>query len=204
MNIAGKYAGYSNWVQKNWLARELNKAASAPFGWEYNKRGISRGFMGMKGWKAESRMARQQGAKGYGKMAGRMGFRAAGGIFSAYSVVSGFEEGGIAGGLEGIMQSSAMNIGIQLAVGGGLNPLGLATLAATATVYGGYKFLEASQKNLKDLKKMEIVDNGLLGASRSQGAYTMRQRSLNALQNTHINGRMHMGNEALMHHTSYR
>jgi hypothetical protein len=204
---------YKTWSQSHWLTRQFNQGLGESFGWEFDKRGQNRGFLGMKGrqsgrpfsgLQSELKLARKGGWKGIAKFGGGMALRGAGILFSASYIAQGFQEGGITGGLSATVESAAM---ARLWHFGGkalMNPLGIAAMATVGTAVAGYKFLQASQKNLRNLQKLEMVDNQLLGATRNAGAYTMRQRSLQALQNTHINGRMSMGNEGFMHHSSYR
>jgi len=100
---------------------------------------------------------------------------------------------GIAGGL-GSYALTAYFLGPQA--------LALAPLIAAKEMYS---LGETGRKHLKRLRKTELYGSPeLLRSIHSPGAATMRQRSLLALQNTHINARMGLGGEAMMIHTPFR
>lgn len=128
--------------------------------------------------------------------------------FTGLLMYQGYQEGGvtgaIAGGAESFLWSAAYHAGTML---GGAGVATAATVATGAAVvaaagYGYYAYGEAAQEYTKKLRHLElggeVVDPFGTGA-------TIRQRSLRALQNTHINGRMAMGNEAvLLHEGAFR
>jgi hypothetical protein len=124
-----------------------------------------------------------------------------GGIFTAYMMYEGYQQQGIWGAAKGLGESIAYTAAFKAAAA----VLGSAGVAAGAAVaagaVGGYMMGEAAQAHLKSLRNVEmgapIVDTFGTVA-------TMRQRSLMALNQTHINGRMAIGNEgALMHDGAY-
>jgi len=93
--------------------------------------------------------------------------------------------------------------GIGGAFGAMVNPY---TLALGAGIYGYYKLQEYVQDTDRAIARDKQVRGLELGAP-IQDAFgtisTLRQRSLQAIQNTHVNGRMAFGNEAALLHSSY-
>lgn len=122
-----------------------------------------------------------------------------GGIFT-----SGYKKGGILGGAASIGETVLLQTAFR-AVGGAIfNPFTLTVVAGAAAGYGIYQFGEAAKEHVKSLNRLEFGGGQIMDAIGSAGAATMRQRSVMALQDTHLNGRMAMGNEALLMHTSFR
>lgn len=125
--------------------------------------------------------------------------------FMGYSAYSGFQEGGVFGAAKNVVRDAAIQ-GIargafNAVVGAGLAVPTLVGVAAVGAAYGGYRLGEAGQHYAKSLRRLEmgtdIVDTfGTIS--------TMRQRSLNAIQNSRVNGRMALGNEASLMHMPYR
>jgi hypothetical protein len=72
---------------------------------------------------------------------------------------------------------------------------GLATVGAA-----GYALGEAGIAHRKRLRATEFATTGAVDALSSVGAATNRQRAVMALNNTHLNGRMAMGNEGFLMH----
>jgi hypothetical protein len=124
--------------------------------------------------------------------------KALGPAMGLLAVAEGARTGGVSGafsaGVESVGSWAAMEVGLA-ALSGTVNPLALGALAG----YAGYKFADASRDYGRSLKKLNmgapIVD--MFGT-----VATTRQRSLQALQNTHINGRMALGNEGMLMHTN--
>ena len=102
------------------------------------------------------------------------------------------------GGIAGVAEEAAFWGATEMAmtVIGGANVAALAVGGAAA--YGAYALGEAAQEHHKQLGKMElgtpVLDPYGTGA-------TLRQRSLNALNNSHYNGRMALGNEGMLMHS---
>ena len=148
--------------------------------------------------------ARQTGLRGAGKLAGKAIPGILGLAGTAYFAYSGYKQEGTWGAVKGIGESVAWSAGIR-AVGGIVsNPyiIGGAVLAAGA--YGVYAAGEKGQAHVKKLRELEMGGGSIMDKIGSMPAATMRQRSAMALQNSHINGRMALGNEALLLHTSFR
>ena len=189
--------------------RAFQRGVSETFGWiwedvapgEASHGMMNKGFLGLEG-KGVRSLLKSRGGPGLLKGAGKVG----GGLFTAgymlYETMQGLRQGGIGGALRAggkvIKQNVIWDVGMHLASKAGVGALAV----GGAAVYGYYQFASAGREYAEGLRNMEmgspIVDP--FGT-----AATMRQRSLNALQNTHINGRMALGNEAiLMHEGAYR
>ncbi len=124
--------------------------------------------------------------------------------FVGYSAYQGYKQGGVVGATKEV-GASALSWG---AMRGGWNLLagsaGSIPLAAGAAVaglaYGYYRFGEAGQQYKKKLRNLEM---GADTIDTFGTMSTLRQRSLSAIQNSHINGRMAMGGEASLMHTQF-
>lgn len=119
----------------------------------------------------------------------------------AYGAYQGYQQGGVVGAGKSVA-ADAMTWGIARGalntIGGIMNPVTLGAAAIGAGAFAYYKMGEAGIARGKRIRNLEmgadIVDNfGTMA--------TMRQRSLSALQNSHVNGRLAMGGEASMMHT---
>jgi hypothetical protein len=125
--------------------------------------------------------------------------------FTAAYAYEGYQQEGMWGAAKGVGESILWSAGVR-AVGGIIGgPVVGVGLAVAAVGMGGYALAEAGRGHRHRLRELELtagpeIMNNIYGA----GAVTMRQRSLLALQNTHINGRMAIGNEALLIHTPFR
>jgi len=147
--------------------------------------------------------------KGAGGKMGGMGIagHALGVGFAAHAMYTGYQEGGVTGavgaGVRFGAEWGAMRAGIALLAKAGIGAGVLAPLAiAAGGAYGFYQFGEAAQEYGKQMKSLEM---GAPIVDPFGTVATTRQRSLMALNNTHINGRMAMGNEGiLMHDGAYR
>jgi hypothetical protein len=121
---------------------------------------------------------------------------------TAYATYQGFKEGGVVGGVRaGATQLAIGGLfrGALNSIGGvASNPLLLGAGIAAAAGYGYYKLGEAGIAHMKRHRNMEmgsdIIDTfGTMA--------TIRQRSLSAIQNSHVNGRLALGGEAALMHT---
>lgn len=200
-----------NSLQGTAAGRNFTRGAAMGLGWELKEapgtgRLTNRGFLGLKGnvsynsrIRAMGRMASRGGISAIGKLGFGVLLKAAGPLSLAYEAYSGYKEGGVGGAVNsaatGIGMWGAFEVGMGIITGSAINPLAIAAIGG----YGGYKFVDESRKYNKRLKKLEmgapIVD--MFGT-----IATTRQRSLQALQNTHINGRMALGNEGMLIHTN--
>lgn len=113
--------------------------------------------------------------------------------FVAMDMYKGYRENGITGALVGGAKG-VLEMGMwELVDIGSLLPA--APIAATAMI--GYGVGEAAIAHQKKLRRLEM---GMPQIDRFGTIATSRQRSLQALQKTHINGRLALGNEALLMH----
>jgi len=202
--------------------RAFKQGVGESFGFVYGEAGQSHGFLGLK--KSFGQATRQEWIKDSGRALWKSGVKgnawktaAKRGIGSkmmwargggalmlgmmAHDVYSGYQEEGLYGAAKGF-GSSALTWGVMKAAAaavGGVT-LGVAAVGVGA-VAGGYEIGEASQAYAK---RMRGVEMGAPVVDPYGSIATTRQRSLAALQNTHINGRMAMGNEGvLMHDNAY-
>jgi hypothetical protein len=196
------------------LRGAYGRGVKESLGWYYEGT-VNRGFMGLgkSPMKRAARMPRQ-----FAKLAGRKGFGAVAKhglsrigkvvpfLGTAYMAYSGYQENGVMGAVGGIAESMAYSVAWQA----GSALVGSTALAATggiaiaaAGAYGYYKFGEAAQEHRKRVTGLEFGAGStdvLMGA----GALTARQRAMSALNSTHINARIAIGNEALLTHSSYK
>lgn len=127
--------------------------------------------------------------------------RALGPIATMMAMRDGFRQGGvrgaISGGVSSIAEQYALGI-VQHALidMGGIGTLGFAAVGA-AGVYGGYQFAKASRNNYRKSRAMEMGGPFLDPFGNSA---TMRQRGLQALQSSQLNGRSAFGTEAQLMH----
>lgn len=121
------------------------------------------------------------------------------------SAFMGYQENGLMGAATNVARDVAfqsIGTGIYNAAVGAVGSVPLLIGAAVAGgAYGYYKLGEAGQKYSKKLRKLELgtdIDDSYGTIS------TMRQRSVMAIQNSYLNGRMALGNEASSMHMTYR
>lgn len=83
--------------------------------------------------------------------------------------------------------------------------VGYLGLAAAGAAYGTYKGVSAMMKmgNEWTQSKKRIDTDGTMAAFMSQGAHTMRARAVMAMQNSHLNARSALGQEANILHRPY-
>jgi hypothetical protein len=163
--------------------RAFKRGMGRALGFEY-QHGKSMGFMG-------------RGMKGSYFGAGKLAFglRALGPAFLGMGIYRGYQEGGILGAAK----EGALEMALWGAVEAGAsvltNPVVLAAAGITAAGVGYYKLGEASRKHRKRLRNVEMGSDLV---DRFGTLTTMRQRSLAAIQRTHVSGRLALGNEALL------
>ena len=189
--------------------------AAQSIGWDYswNKklnygRGAmeNKGFLGLKEGgsyrnriRSLSKMPFRGGAKQFGGAMLGVAGKALGPVMGLMAVAEGYREGGFTGAISAGATSAAEWAATEMVFAAvGSTMVGVAAVGAAAG-YAGYKFMDNAAQYGKSLKKLEmgspIVDTfGTIA--------TTRQRSLAALQNTHINGRMALGNEGMLMHTN--
>ena len=180
--------------------KKLQSGLMADVGFYKPKGGARYSFLGGRaGW---------QGATAskwaFTKALGGTAFKALPLVGNVAWIYGGYKEGGVTGAIGAAAEGLAFTAGfeaISTAVGavGGL-PVVLGAAAAAGAGYAGYAFGEAGQRHEKRIREVEM---GAEVVDRFGAISTLRQRSLMALQNSHINGRMAIGNEALLLHSSF-
>lgn len=128
---------------------------------------------------------------------GKTAFKGLPMLGTALSTYYGYQEGGVAGAITGAGESIAIGIAVEALLGTAALPVTLAAAAVGGAAYGYYRFGEAAQKHGKKLRRLEMGSEII---DRYGNIATLRQRSLRALQNTHVNGRLALGNEAAIMH----
>ena len=125
--------------------------------------------------------------------------------FTGYSAYSGFKEGGISGGIK----ETAQSIGMNMAFNTGINlirtigPASIPILGATAMIGGMHALGKAGENKRRNIQRLDFSAAGP-NTIMNSGAVTARQRAINALNDTRINARAALGNEAALLHTRYR
>lgn len=200
---------------KSWLGSNLKRGVGETFGFHYERIqkgpfGIgseitSGGFLNYKGIGSEYQKQIAAGTKG-----GKAALRASGKafvpglslLFSAHSIYSGFKEGGFSGGMGAATEAVAFNTGLSM-LGGAAGTLLGGVMAIGAAGVGLHALGKAAETKKKRTRGLELaaVSPDLLYSSSS---LTARQRSLQALNDSRINARMAIGNEAALMHTRYR
>lgn len=199
----------------------LGRGTAESLGWSYSStrgmKGKSEGFLGWREGLDRYRKAStaagatRTGALRTGVGKGLRAARAFGGAgitgalgiaFTAYEVSQGYKEEGVWGAAKGFGYSVAGQAIPRFIFGAGLGGIAAGGIVGAAAV-GTYALGEAAISHAKKLRHLEMGGGNNLDAINSVGAATSRQRSLAALQNTHLNGRMALGNEASLLHTSY-
>ncbi len=84
-----------------------------------------------------------------------------------------------------------------------LSPISLAVMGATAVAGQAADFYERGTKAGMRERQVRNLEMGAPVADPFGTISTLRQRSLSALQNSHVNGRMALGNEAALLHSSF-
>ena len=188
------FTGFMKHAGDSLFARGFKAGVAETFGWQVKKVGtgsarryVSEGFMG--------RMAKG-GIKG-NFLGNVVGMAAVG-----YAAYTGYKEGGVVGAAKEV-GSSALTWGLirgswNMAAGA----VGSVPLAIGAAVAGGaYGYYRLGEAGIKHAKKMRNLEMGGDVIDTFGTMATMRQRSLSAIQNTHVNGRLALGGEASLLHT---
>jgi len=175
--------------------RSFMQGIGESFGMHY-ERGVSQGFLGRK---APGGVF--GGAQGFGRKGLTLAGRAAFPAFMALSAYSGYKQGGVFGAAKNVAIDAAMWGGIRAAFSMLTSAPVIAGGMFVGAGYGYYKLGEAARTHVRKLRNVEM---GADLVDRYGTMSTMRQRSLAAIQNTHINGRMALGNEALLLSAPYR
>ena len=134
------------------------------------------------------------GAK-FAKYAKSFGWIGAG--IGGLSMLHGYKEGGVAGAAKEFGMMWAGDMVIRTA----MTATGLPILATAGAMAGAYAFGKAAGSYGKKMTHLELAAPHI---DQFGTVATIRQRSLQALQDTHLNGRGLLGNEAAMMHQVLR
>lgn len=130
---------------------------------------------------------------------GSIAMKAIGPAMTMMDAYQGYKQGGVMGGVKGAASSLATQyaFGVGLRAAGALATPVLIGAAIAGAGYGSFKLLQAGNARMKRQRMLEmgspVVDPFGNGA-------TMRQRSLQALMGSQINGRSAFGSEAQLMH----
>jgi len=214
--FSSKIAGINARLEGSAMGSAIRRGTMETFGWEF-KGGINQGFLGLgeniqrtkRSMSMASKFGQNQykaGAKAFGRsikgvgVGGMLG-KLAGPAFSAAFIYSAYKEEGVWGAAKETATWAGFNIAQNYLLGAA-GGVGLGITAAAAVGYGAYKFGEASIAHRKGLRNLEM-SGGDLNAVESMGAQTMRQKSLMAINNSHLNARSALGNEAYLTHRTF-
>lgn len=186
---SGQFVGS---VMGSTAGREFKQGIGESFGFEYEK-GINKGFLGRK---------LPGGMMSQGKFA--FASRLFGIATLGVSAISGYQENGMAGATMHVAKDAAtwgaMRAGWSVGKGVLTNPWFLAGASIGAGAYAGYKIGQASREKARRIRNVEMGGEVI---DRFGTLSTIRQRSLMALNNSHVNGRMALGNEAILLSSNY-
>jgi hypothetical protein len=203
--------------------RALKHGVMESFGWNiegWGRNAVNKGFLGRHQWADEyagitrnkygaiTKTAQHAGGlRGLGRAAFGTLMRSVGLLSTAYFAYEGYQQEGVWGAAKGIGEGVAWSTGIHYAMaatsGAAAAVMGVGAIAAAGAV-GTYALGEAGRAHAKGLRQLEMgQQDQMQNAVHSAGAATMRQRSLTALNNTHLNGRMALGNEGFLMHRSF-
>jgi len=150
---------------------------------------------------ASAQIQKNLGAKSAARAAGSLGLKALPLVGNLAFMYMGYQEGGIGGAIDAGIESAKIAVAWEIgaaALGSAALPLAIGAAAVGGAAYGYYQFGEKAQKYGRKMRKLEM---GGEVTDRFGTMSTLRQRSLSALNNTHVNGRMALGNEAAIMHT---
>ena len=121
--------------------------------------------------------------------------------FTGYSFYSGYQENGILGGVSETAKGIGYNIAFSQAMG--LGKIALAVAPTAAGLAGMHYLGKAGENKRRNIQRLEFSAAGQ-NIIMNSGAVTARQRAINALNDSRINARAALGNEAALLHTRYR
>lgn len=195
-------------LQQSFLGRRLREGALETVGFNFEK-GQNQGWLGIRSnyhriYQGKGAQAASAGSKAL-RMTGGTAMGSIGLAGSMYMLYTGYQQGGVVGAAKSAAES--VFYGAAFKTAGALlgNPLTWGALAVGAAGYGAYALGEAGQRYERQIRNLEVGgDENMINAINSYGASTMRQRAAVALNNSHINRRLALGNEASMFHSSFR
>lgn len=218
--------GVNRFAMKTAAGRAFKQGFGEVFGLEYTKTGYSRGFMGVRGTsgfrtyknlmarkvgvtkaiggglRVQGAALRQLGVRGSLKTIRGAGLgRILGAALIGVDAYMGYKEGGIGGAAKSLAESGMIWGGMKAAgviIGG--TAVSVATGVAAVGI-GAYAWGEAATDYRKRLEGSELIPRDAINTI--QGAYTDRARAMDALNNSALNARMSIGNEAKLLHSTY-
>lgn len=199
---------------RSYMGRAFQRGTMESFGF-YHEGTVNKGFLGLgpkpmerlRGMPTEvGKVVSRRGKMGLLKWGGTRLGAAAPLIGTAFMAYSGYQQEGVWGAAKGVAESAAYSTAWHAGAGlvgtGALITAGVVA-AGAAGAFGYYRFGEAAQASQKRRRDIEMgsADMDLLG---NMGTHTARARAMAALNNSHINARIAIGNEALLTHSSFR
>ncbi|MAE81783.1 MAG: hypothetical protein CMB80_03525 [Flammeovirgaceae bacterium] len=187
------------------IGAAFNKAIPAVFGpgWQGAKAGfaLGRGIGAAGGMGNAIRHARSGMGAAKATSSTALAVRTAGvgnALVKAGTIGRAATAGGLAGWAWGIGLGGVGAVTATL-----LSPISLAVMGATAVAGQAADFYERGTKAGMRERQVRNLEMGAPVADPFGTISTLRQRSLSALQNSHVNGRMALGNEAALLHSSF-
>lgn len=217
--IGARLSNFNQRYMQGLFGKSLKAGTIESFGWnleEFAGGAKNYGFLGWQKWgdefagitrNASGAITKTASTAGGIRGAGRVAFGTAGRaiplLATAYFAYEGYQREGVWGAAKGIGESIAYSAAFHYiggALGAAFGPLSIAAGIGVA----GYMLGEAGIAHAKGIRQLEMGQSDQMQATvHSAGAATMRQRSLMALNNTHLNGRMALGNEGFLMHRSF-
>jgi hypothetical protein len=136
-------------------------------------------------------------AQGFVKKAGVLAGPGIGAAFTAVSVYQGYKEGGIFGAAKEVGIQYGYNLAFRVATGSLSAVTALSRAVPLAAMYGAYKFGQNAGRYGRKTENLSF-NRGFVDDYGT--AATMRQRSLQAIQNSHVNSRSLLGGEGEVIH----
>jgi len=207
--FGARLAGFNARLEGSAMGRALKMGTMESFGWHFAGT-ESQGFLGLRG-----ELGSVKGMKGVAGnirkgglgLVGRTLGKSLGLLSTAYFAYEGYQQEGVWGAAKGVGESIAYSAAFNYVVGaaGGTALAFAAPVAGIAALAGGaYMLGEAGIKHKKGLRDLEMGGGDqMMQAVTSAGAATARQRAVMALNNTHVNGRMALGNEGFLMHRGF-
>lgn len=213
-NVPGYFQTANARLGRSYLGRSVQRGALESAGF-YHEGSVNKGFLGL-GPKPGQRMLNmpteiskvwsRRGMKGVAGWAGKRGLAALPLAMTGLMAYQGYQEEGLWGAAKGVAESAAYSAAFHAGAGlvsGAAAMTGGVALGVAAAGFGYYKFGEAAQAATKRRTDLEFGSSSIdfMG---NRGAFTARARAMQALNNSHINGRVAIGQEAILTHQTYR
>lgn len=204
--MGAHFAAFDARLKSTGLGRAARVGFAETFGWHFDKAG-NQGFLGHRlGPEKTTRsaifgkMGKNAAYSRAGRVAGMAG-RALNPLLAAYFTYQGYREGGVLGAAKELGIQVGFNTGLAY-ISGKAGVLGAGMIGAgvvggiAAAGYGIYQLGEAGREHRNKLRTLEM--GGRNDMINTAGTATARQRALMALNDTHLNARQTLGNEAAL------